>query len=210
MTAKSVHGGQLAYPGGTGELGKIRTQGYLSNTAKQSVIGGMVKRIDVGMQCLQTIPCMHMNVSLWVVAGAHTAVIPAGISSGLDIQCIYLLLGSPGWTGLKKGSKYDHFSSFIVTQEDVKRAKTLIRTAVDKWISSLPDTTKKPDATPTLVTDQVAIKIEKISPPTTPKITPASRIEVGPKKTIGKKKKTIGVFKDNLKTAVSGLYNSLK
>ena len=48
MAAKSVYAGQLLYPGAMGEIGKLRTSGYLSKPAKQSVIGGVIKRIAGG------------------------------------------------------------------------------------------------------------------------------------------------------------------
>jgi hypothetical protein len=213
----------MLYPGASGELGKIKSEAYLSNPAKQNVIGGVIKRIDVSLKCLQSLPCQHLEVSLWVSSGENQAVIPAGISSGLDVQCVYLLLGSPGWTGKKKGDKYDHFSSYLVSSEDVRHAKTLIRLAVDKWLVSIPDRTPvtttavantNPTPEPSVVMNMV-INTQTSVPSfatganrTVVKIEPGTTIGDSPKKAIEKKKKPM--YHNALKSAVAGLYDSLK
>lgn len=138
MTAKSVWAGGLLYPGAGGELGKMKSVGWVSRPAKKVVCAGVVKRIDVNMSsCLQSSPCQHSAV-VWVEHQGTRNCLPTR-SNGRDVLIIYRALGSPGWLGVQKGVKPDHFDDYAgsITPETTAAVMADLKESVDRWLSEL-------------------------------------------------------------------------
>lgn len=138
MAAKSIWAGDLLYPGAGGEIGKLKSIGWVTRPAKSAVCGGVVKRIDVNMSgCLDTRPCQHSAV-VWVEHQGNRNCLTVR-ANGLDVLIIYRALGSPGWLGTQKGVKPDHFDHYAgdITPEVTAAVMGDLKEKVDRWLSGL-------------------------------------------------------------------------
>lgn len=111
----------------------VRHTSFPKTTA---VVKGVQVQLDVPASTCQHAPCVHADVSIWLLreGGNHNAKL-ADISTGAEIQCVYMILGEPGWVD---GAACKHFEKYkpTVTHELIKSVYKKLRTFVKTWLAT--------------------------------------------------------------------------
>lgn len=122
--------------------GNVRTKGLLSGESSTKAWLRIVRRIDVDMSACM-IGCVH-TASFWLEYSRYKKVVHVGVLNGDEIQCIYELLGSPGWES-GAASDREHFAEHAhkLDLAQMRALMTRFNDYVAEFVATLPAAVQK-------------------------------------------------------------------